>query len=211
MRDPYEVLGIPPTSSDEEVKTAYRNLARRYHPDHFVGEEAKKDAEAKMKEINEAYAAIARERSRRAGADGGNPGYNPGSGGSTGTVWEEIRDLLSHSRYADAESRLDAMDLSARPAEWHYLKSIVLMRRGWVNDALREVDIACAMDPQNIEYQNAKISFTNRAASFGGKYREQNGVPPRTTGGCTTCDMCTGLICADCLCESCGLDLIRCI
>ena len=201
MRDPYEVLGIPPTASDEEVKTAYRNLARRYHPDHFVGDDAKKDAEAKMQEINEAYSAIAHERSRRAGT----------GGGSTGTVWEEIRDLLNQKRYADAESRLDAMDLAARPAEWHYLKSIVLMRRGWANDALREVDIACAMDPQNTEYQNAKVSFENRAASFGGKYRDQNGVLPRTTGGCTTCDMCTGLICADCLCESCGFDLIRCI
>lgn len=201
MRDPYEVLGIPPTASDEEVKTAYRNLARRYHPDHFVGDDAKKDAEAKMQEINEAYSAIAHERSRRAGT----------GGGSTGTVWEEIRDLLNQKRYADAESRLDAMDLSARPAEWHYLKSIVLMRRGWVNDALREVDIACAMDPQNTEYRNAKTSFENRAASFGGKYRDQNGVPPRNAGGCTTCDMCTGLICADCLCESCGFDLIRCI
>ena len=55
MRDPYQVLGVPSTATDEEVKKAYRNLAKKYHPDNYHDDPLADLAQEKMKEINEAY------------------------------------------------------------------------------------------------------------------------------------------------------------
>ena len=54
-RDYYEVLGVNKSSSDDEIKKAYRSLAKKYHPDMNPGD---KEAEAKFKEVNEAYAVL---------------------------------------------------------------------------------------------------------------------------------------------------------
>ena len=55
MNDPYQILNIPPTATDEEVKRAYRDLARKYHPDNYHDNPLADLAQEKMKEINEAY------------------------------------------------------------------------------------------------------------------------------------------------------------
>ena len=87
MRDPYQVLGVPSTATDEEVKKAYRDLARKYHPDNYHDNPLADLAQERMKEINEAYEEIQTQRKR--GASGGgystgasSAGYNPyGSAG----------------------------------------------------------------------------------------------------------------------------------
>mgnify|MGYP003268313395 FL=1 len=53
--DPYKVLGVTPQTSDDDVKRAYRELARKYHPDNYVNNPLADLAETRMKEINEAY------------------------------------------------------------------------------------------------------------------------------------------------------------
>ena len=62
MSDPYKVLNIAPTASDDEVKHAYRELARKYHPDNYHDNPLADLAQEKMKEINEAYEQIQRQR-----------------------------------------------------------------------------------------------------------------------------------------------------
>ena len=62
MSDPYSVLGVKPEASDEEIKRAYRELARKYHPDNYQNNPLADLAEEKMKEINEAYDAITKQR-----------------------------------------------------------------------------------------------------------------------------------------------------
>lgn len=195
MRDPYEILGIPPTAGDEEIKNAYRALARRYHPDQFVGksdEEAREAAE-KMKEINEAYNEIARIRTAQTGG--------------AGNFYAELRAMIGAGRYAEAEERLDAvLPPESRPAEWHYFKAVLLMRRGWTNDALSEIETACRMAPESAEYRGAREAFYRQTSGFGADYR--NGRPAgQNAATCTVCDMCLGMMCMDYCCGS----MIRCL
>ena len=65
MKDPYVVLGVNRNASDEEIKNAYRELARKYHPDHYTDNPLSELAQEKMKEINEAYDQIMNSRRHR--------------------------------------------------------------------------------------------------------------------------------------------------
>ena len=88
MNDPYQVLGVPETATDAEVKKAYLNLARKYHPDNYHDNPLADLAQEKMKEINAAYEEINKRRSGRgsAGGAGGCEGRYAGSakGGEAG-------------------------------------------------------------------------------------------------------------------------------
>lgn len=203
MKDPYIVLGVSRDATEEQIKAAYRSLARRYHPDRYANDpQGARAAEEKMKEINEAYDTLLH---HRAGAGG--------AGQSSG--FAEVRVMINQGRFAEAELALDRMSETVRPAEWHYLKGILLARRGWQNDAMREIETACMMDPSNLEYAQAQDTLRGRFAGFGRSYGGSREGDPRygnTRGGeCSTCDICTGLMCMDCCCESFGGDLIRCI
>lgn len=194
MTNPYSVLGINEDATDIEVKNAYRHLARKYHPDNYANDEnMAKLAEEKMKEVNEAYDEIMRRRSDSSFGE---------------TDYTAIRMKVKSGRFAEAERELDSIPEDKRNAEWHYIKSVLLNRRGWVNDAMRELETACQMAPDNMEYQQAKEMFNSRMAGYGSSYGR--GYGRRSDGGMTVCDMCTGLICADCCCECMGGDLIPC-
>ena len=200
MTDPYKVLGISPNATDIEVKNAYRALARKYHPDNYDSSNPLAElASEKMKEINEAYEQIMQSRRTSSGRSGG-------KGGATAT-YAEIRQMINARRIRDAEMALSRIPPAERVADWHYLESLVLMQRGFVNDAMRELEIACQMEPNNQEYQKAKEMFNQASAGYGRNYY---GGTTYQSGGCSTCDMCQGLICADCCCECLGGDLISC-
>ena len=198
MTDPYKILGISHDATDIEVKNAYRALARKYHPDNFASDEVSKElANEKMQEINEAYDKILAERKN-----------GKSTNQSTGSAnYFEIRNMINARRMRDAEAALSRIPQAERTADWHFLESLVLMHRGYVNDAMRELETACRMDPGNMEYQQAKQMFNQRSAGYGRSYGYG---PTYNQGSCTTCDMCQGLICADCCCECMGGDLISC-
>ena len=196
MNDPYKTLGVSRDATDEEIKKAYRELAKKYHPDNYRESQLADLAAEKMKAINEAYDTIQRER------QGGGSGYN-GQGGPSS--YPAIRRMINEGRFSEAELNLDAVPQSSRNAEWHYLKSIILLRRGWMYDALNHIDIACSMDPSNEEYSQLKYNLQRNANAYGRGYRTQTDA-----AGCSGCDVCSSLLCADCLCECCGGDLIRC-
>ncbi len=195
-RDPYEVLGISPNATDDEVKAAYRSLARKYHPDNYTGNPLSDLAQEKMQEINDAYDAIV--RSRKNGGYAG--GYSSGS-----SRYSDIRQMIQQNRLTDAEVVLDGVPSHARDAEWFFLKGSILYRKGWLEDAYSHFETACRMDPSNREYRQAldQVSFNRRT----GGYRT---APADNADGCNTCDVCTTLYCADCCCECMGGDLIRC-
>ncbi len=205
-KDPYEILGVQPTATDDEVKAAYRAQARKYHPDNYADNPLSELAEEKMQEINEAYDAIVRMRKGQGGHTG-NAGYTGQSTGYSGgygnSRHRDIRQMIGQNRLADAEMLLDGVPGHARDAEWFFLKGSVQYKKGWLEDAYTHFQTACRMDPGNLEYRQA----LNRMAT----YRQTGGY--RTVDnqqGCTGCDVCTSLWCADCCCECMGGDLIRC-
>ena len=209
MKDPYSVLGVGKDSTDEQVKAAYRELARKYHPDNYADDNPLKDlAKEKMQEINAAYDEIQRMRSSK-GASSGSSNNNSSGSGSTG-IYAEIRRLVNNRRFREAENELAKISQYDRTAEWHYLTSVLLMHRGRQNDAMRELEIACNMDPYNMEYQKAKQMFNNTAGGYGSTYYGSTGTPGRSSAD-DACNCCANLMCMDCLCELMGGDLIPCL
>lgn len=206
MRDPYEVLGVSPGASEEEIKRAYRDLARKYHPDNYVDNPLADLAQEKMKEINEAYDAITKgpSTSSNTGAYGRSAGY--GSYGQSGSYqsssnpnYAKIRQNINLGNIVVAEEQLNA--IATRDAEWYFLSGSIAYRKGWMDEAMRNYQIACQMAPGNLEYQQALRVVSGGANPYRRQYSQ---------GGSDGCDMCTSLLCADCCCEMMGGDIIPC-
>lgn len=201
MGDPYKVLGVNRGATDDEIKTAYRNLAKKYHPDRYSKDPAMAElASEKMKEINEAYDQIVEERK-----NGGSSGTYSGAYASSG--YTDVRNFIRAGRMSDAEQILNGVPLASRDAEWYYLKGTILYNRGWLEEAVNHFSRACQMDPNNIEFRTALNQVSSqRGRVYGGGYN----TSPNMGQGCSGCDVCSTLICADCCCECMGGDLIRC-
>lgn len=207
MTDPYKILGISHDATDEEVRNAYRALARKYHPDNYTADNPLADlATEKMQEVNEAYDEIQKERARAKkqgyrATGSSSSGTGGSAGGSYNNIYNQIRILLNNGRFGDAERALDAIPEASRIAEWHYLRAIILQRRGWATDAMRELEIACEMEPSNMEYQRAKEMFNTQSNAFGRTYYGDGNM---RRSDCDSCDCCTSLLCAQCLCNFCN-------
>ena len=204
MTDPYKVLGISPNATDDEVKKAYRELARKYHPDNYRDSDLAEMAGEKMKERNEAYDTIQAQRSGKTRS-----GRNYGGGTSADPRFADIRSLINQRRYSEAEMRLDSMSNADRGAEWNFLKACVLAQRGHFFDAQRYIETACYMDPDNEEYRNMRDQMNARAGGYGSSYNRAYNTTS-SNSDCDICTVCQTLWCMDCCCECMGGDLIRC-
>lgn len=198
--NPYEVLGINENASDEEVKKAYREMVKKYHPDQYGNNPLSELAEEKIKEINVAYDTIMRQRENRSGNGGSSASYGGGN-----PDFSQIRSLIRDGQVEAAMQRLEQMPDGERTAEWYYLMGAATERRGWYDQARRYYANAVNLDPGNMEYRNA----------FNGMYQTAQNYRTQSQGrgyqrGDNCCDFCSTLICADCCCECMGGDLIRC-
>lgn len=191
MNDPYQILGISPTATDDEVKTAYRKLSKQYHPDHQSDSIMEEIANQKMAEINAAYDEIMNMR-RGGGSTGG------------GFSYSDIRKMVEGGNYTAADDALEK-NRNEISGEWNFLKGTVCLARGWLNDAYRYYEKAVRLDPSNREYQAAYSRMQrNRNGNMAGnpyKGGGGSGMNPNTMG--CLCDACQLLICADCLCDCC--------
>lgn len=212
MNDPYKVLGVPQNATDAQIKEAYRELAKKYHPDKYVNNPLADLAAEKMREINEAYDYLTKNKgnSSNSGYSAGGSYYNSGfsggqNSGSTNSNLAGIRKMINENRLDDAERALNGV--TVRNAEWHYLMGVVKERRGWHDMAFQHFARATQLDPYNAEYRNAFNAMNARRGAYtaGGN---QYGYGSRDS--CCNCDTCSSLICADCCCEMMGGDLIPC-
>ena len=187
MNDPYSVLGVSPSASDEEVKQAYRELARKYHPDNYQDNPLADLAEEKMKEINEAYDTITRTRSGEgaSSAYGGTQrqySYQQQTAGSGDTVYAQVRQCINVGDLSRAEQLL--RNAPQQTAEWHFLYGYLAYRKGWLDEATQHFQTAYAMEPGNMEYRQAMAMM------------QQGGTRYRPAGYASTgCDPCTTYFC----------------
>lgn len=210
MSDPYKVLGVSPTASDEEIKKAYYALVKKYHPDNCQNDDLRELASQKMQEVNEAYELIKEWRAKGepygGSTDSRTGNAKSGAGSDPHTArYNRVRQLLNDNKIGDADSLLEGVPYAERSGEWCFLKGCVFIRLGRYYDAIRLLEAACRTDPGNMEYRatldRLRMTANSGAAPAGGN---------SNTDACCGSDFCTTLCCANLLCNCCGGDMIRC-
>ncbi len=195
MNDPYAVLGVTSQASDDEVKRAYRDMVRKYHPDAYKDNPLADLAEEKMKEINEAHDLILKLRSGGgSGASAGGSGGGGSRGGSSNPLYQQVRATMTAGEFSRAEELLK--QATKEDAEYFFLRGSIAYHKGWLDEAFQNIKKAHLMEPNNIEYRSALMVLQRNQSPFGTSM-----VQPRFC--CCPCDCCTSLICLDCLCNGC--------
>lgn len=197
MNDPYSVLGVSQTASEAEIKKAYRELVRKYHPDNYHNNPLSDLAQEKMKEINEAYDIVSKNRN----SGGNSSSYNPGSsysGYKSGSPeLNRVRTAINEGNLPLAEQLLN--DSANKNAEWNFLMGSLYYRKGWLDEARRYFQTAVTMEPSNQEY----IKALNFMSNGGQAYNPYGFNYNSSAGGCSACDVCTAFVCADLCCNCC--------
>lgn len=207
MQDPYHILGVSPTATEDEIKKAYRALAKKYHPDVNNGSA---EAEQKMKEVNEAYSTVMKMRrdgtsgshySYNAGGYGGFGGYQSYGGYANSPQMQAVRSYIQAGRYQEALHLLES--ISERTAEWYYLCGEANLGLGNRIAALNYARQAVSMNPNNFEYR-ALLSRLEGSSHFyqdSGSVHGFNGPSALCGNPCLTC--CLGNMLCNCLCNGC--------
>ena len=190
--DPYKVLGVSPDASDDDIKRAYRRLAKKYHPDLNPGDEV---AAKKMQEVNAAYEQIknpekAQQSNPGGSGYGGYSQYDPfggfggfggygGYGGyqrrtysdeSSGDTYQKA--AYNYIRYGRYQEALNALNNAAdRNGRWYYLSALANDGLGNQVTALEHIRRAVSMEPDNQEY----LELLNQIETGGSTYRRQAG------------------------------------
>ena len=207
MTNPYKVLGVNEGATNEEIRAAYLSLVKKYHPDKYTDPDMKQLANEKLKEINEAYDQLTKNPGKTASS--GYSGAAYGAGGHGGSYsgpeadrFVRARSLINAGNLDGAKTILDS--IQTRNAEWYYLYGIIYLRQGWYDKAREFLGRAYRTEPGNSEYAQAY----NTLRYTGNPYSR----PRQSTsyGNCSACDICSGLMCADCCCECMGGDLVPC-
>ena len=195
----YELLGVTESSTDEEITQKYEQLRKKYLEDRFLEGEAGNEAAKMLNRIDVAYNEIMTERGEKRTAE------------SEGSSYANVEQLIRDGKISDAQTALDGFN--ERPAEWHYLQSVVFYRKNWMNESKKQLEIAIQMDGANSKYREAYDKLKARA-----DYRQQSGGAPNTNpdpnmaqggeqmGGnwCANCaSMCYTFLCVNCLFNLC--------
>lgn len=190
MVDPYRVLGISPSASEEEIKKAYRNLSRKYHPDANINNPNKEQAEEKFKEIQAAYNQIMDERQNGYGYSSSYSNSSSDSyGGSSNYGYSQASmemqaaaNYINARQFAQAMNVLNSIPDQNRNGQWYFFAAVASQGMGNLNDAREFIRRAIALEPGNFRYRQFQQSidwsnswYENRSASYG-YYRPYSGV-----------------------------------
>lgn len=204
MANPYEILGVKEGCSKEEIKKAYRELAKKYHPDQYGNNPLKDLAEEKMRELNEAYDYLMKNVDN-SGSSYNSSSYDSNSYNNSNNYmdYQSIRMDIQNGNFSAAEQKLSKV--SIRNAEWNFLMGVINLKKGWYDAANNYIRTACNMDPNNMEYRDAFNRINNMNSSYRQPYYNNRNGKDRDL-----CDICATIYCADCCCECLGGDLVSC-
>lgn len=188
MSNPYEVLGLSQSATDDEVTQAYRKLAKKYHPDLNPGD---KNAEEKMRQVNAAYEQIKNQKNGGASYEQSDGTYSHDNGYSTNyggdpfqgygfnfedffggryyqqqgsNPYNEVIMLINSGQYNQALLILSQMQ--NKTAQWYYYSAIANAGAGNRVNALNHARTAVRMDPNNPEYQNLLNQFEQGSFTY---------------------------------------------
>lgn len=226
MTDPYQILGISRDASDDEIKKAYRTLSRKYHPDANINNPNKDYAEAKFKEIQQAYQQIIKEKesgySTGSGSYGGTGSYGADDPfGGFGSFWgsfggmgsgsyqqantssdnEEDLHLRAAANYINSRHYQEALNvlntIKERSDRWYYYSAVANSGLGNNVIALEHAKTAYQMNPNDMQYQ----VLLQRLQSGGSWYQTRQS--PYQTYSMGTGNYCMKLCIANLICNLC--------
>lgn len=226
MTDPYKVLELSPGASDEEIKKAYKRLAKKYHPD-VTGNDPR--AAQKMQEINAAYDELINHKnsssSYSSGGYSGSRSYGGGYGGGgfggggygyggTGSSYNygnsQDQDYINKMRaatnfinareYWQALNVLSSIPQNKRDGRWYYLSAVAKSGSGDNNGAKEDIYQALRFEPNNAQYQAFRDRLDNTNTSYN-TYRENNYSKKGFAGTC--CSLCLPCLIFNLICNFC--------
>ncbi len=222
MANPYDVLGVSPGASDDEIKKAYRSLSRRYHPDANINNPNRAQAEERFKEVQQAYDQIMKEKqqgySYDSFGDHGQGGYYGGFGEfggfggtyssrqhSTGSSDTDTIELQAAANYINHRCYREALNVLAniktRSATWYYYSAMANAGTGNNVTAKEHIAQACAMEPDNLQFR----AFEQQLGYGGDWYSNMGRGYERPYAGSSFClSLCLLNIFCNCCCNPVG-------
>jgi molecular chaperone DnaJ len=222
MNDPYQILGVTRNATEEEIKKAYRNLSRKYHPDANINNPNKDAAEAKFKEVQQAYQQVMKEKTEGYSTQGSYGNSNSSGWGNTdnyggfGDFWnfggfnygnnrtndyEEPVYLKAAANYINNGYYQEALnvlkDVTDRNSKWYYLSGLANLGLGNNVTALEFAKTALQMEPNNAQYQ----MLVNRLQTGGTWYQQRQNPYGRPVAGGN--DFCMKICIANVMCNLC--------
>jgi len=198
LKDPYEVLGVGRNATKEEIRDAYRELIKKYHPDKFRDNpDMKALAEEKIKEVNEAYKYLLDHLD--------NPSYGVSNASDEDqSFFQQARQKIDTGDYYGAADLLVRVSDKSNP-EWYFLSGLIYFRQGWYDKAETYLKYAHEAKPDNKEYDDVykeflRASKRNYNPTMNGP--AQGGGMNDEAGACLSC--CAALACTDICCHCMG-------
>ncbi len=202
--DPYEVLGLSRGATDEEIKNAYRELVKKYHPDKYIDNPLADLAEEKMREVNDAYEMLMKPTTTTTSSYSGSSsaynndntygnyyenatygaGYDTNYAQSGSRDYYEIRSAIDSNQFGRAQQLLASK--SNRTAEWYFLSGVLNYKIGYYDTAMQQIRRAMSMAPQNQEYQDVY----RRISGTGAIYKTTSYNKGYSSPSCMDCAMC---------------------
>ena len=163
----YDLLGVSETATDEEITAAFEQLKKKYSEERFLEGEKGNEAAKMLNRIDVAYNEIMTERRESRSADNASSSY------------AKAEQFIRDGKINEAQAVLD--EFNERPAEWHYLQSVVFYKKNWMNESKKQLEIALQMDSSNEKYRTAynklkeKIEYDKKQAENPQQQQAQGG------------------------------------
>lgn len=206
MLDPYSILGVSRDASMDDIKKAYRNLSRKYHPDANINNPNKEQAEEKFKQVQQAYEQIVKERERGTSQDGWYGGF--GAGGYQTQEDQTSMEMRAAANYINAAHYQEALNvlnrIQERNGQWYYYHAVASAGAGNTASALEDARRAVEMEPSNPQYQRLYQQLQS-----GGQWYHDMGTgygyerPGNGMGNCCCQCLFLNMCCPGCCCIPC--------